>query len=91
MMLETANKLPTNLSTGKSKLESDQKEILNGILRSGLILTKHSDTVSSLESSETQLQIAKEDLTIHHEKAKSRVRLPQDSLIQSQRQMINCE
>ena len=83
MMLETANKLPTNLSTGKSKFESDQEEILKGTFRSGLILTKHSDTVSSLQSLETQLRIAKEDLTVHHEKAKGRVRLPQDSLIQS--------
>ena len=83
MMLETANKLLTNLSTGKSKFESDQKEVLNGIFRSGLILTKHSDTVSSLESSETQLKKAKEDLTVHHEKVKGRVRLPQDSIIQS--------
>ena len=89
MMLETANKLQTNLSTGKSKFESDQKEVLKGIFRSGLILTKHSDTVSSLESSKTQLQISKEDLTVHHEKAKSRVRLPQDSLIQSYCHMIN--
>ena len=83
MMLETAKKLPRNLSTGKSKFVSDQKEILKRIFRSGLILTKHSDTISSLESSETQLQITKEDLTVHHEKAKGRVRLPQDSLIQS--------
>jgi len=81
MMLETANKLPMNLSTDKSKFETDQKEILKVIFRSGLILTKHSDTVSSLESLETQLQISKEDLTVHHEKAKGRVRLPQDSLI----------
>ena len=70
-----------NSSTSKSKYPNRaQQEPSGHFFRSGLMLTKYNDAISSIEGSVDQLQITKNELTVTHEAARGRTRLPKECL-----------